>query len=103
MKHTDRCGDMVPSDLDFESAVGSVVCYCLSSCLLREHQVTVNKGTLSLLNGKTYIRVCHTRNVNLCSRARSVTHAPRALTHEDTGCLAYSNGRQGRTLDNGGR
>ena len=103
--HTDGHGDMVPSGLDFEVAVGSVVCYCLSSCLLRGHQVTVNMDTLSWLNGKTYICVCHTRNVNLYSRARSGTRVPRALTHKDTRCLAYSDGRQGRMalLDNGGR
>ena len=32
----------VPSGLDFEAAVGSVVRYCLSSYLLRGHQVAVN-------------------------------------------------------------
>ena len=65
MTHTDCCGDMVPSGLDFEAAVGSVVCYCLSSCLssclLRGHQVTVNMGTLLWLNAKTYIHMCLSR------------------------------------------
>ena len=52
MTHTDRCGDMVPSGLDFEAAAfGSVVCNCLSSCLLRGHQVTVNMGARLWLNG----------------------------------------------------
>ena len=32
----------MPSGLDFEATVGSVVCYCLSSYLLRVHQVAVN-------------------------------------------------------------
>ena len=74
-------------------------------CVIVCCYVTVNMGTLSWLNGKTYIRVCHARNVNLRSRAHSGTHAPHALTREDTGCLAYSDGRQRRTvlLDNGGR
>ena len=34
MVHTDGHSDMVLSGLDFEAAVGSVVCSCLSSYLL---------------------------------------------------------------------